>query len=116
MTTPAPPVSRALMAAVIIMGVMIVVGVAGLIGVIAHRALSGGTAAHHGVSIPPKTGGASSGGARPGFVYHATGHIVSQSVRPDGSVVLLISNPEGEQVVVWNPDTGLVTAQFSVTP
>jgi len=101
------------MAAVIIMGVMIVLGVAGLIGVIAHRALSGDRIGHHSASAPmiaPKSS------SQHGVVYHGTGHIIAQSVRPDGSIVLLIGNPDGEQVVVWNPDTGLVTAQFALSP
>lgn len=136
MTTPPPPVSRVLMAAVIGMGVMIVIGTAGLIGVVVHRAMhphqairpESVVATPQPVRKPPVfamprqgsplTHDASNegGDGAPIFIFHGGGHVLSQSVRPDGSLSLLIATPEGEQVVIWDPQANRVTARFALSP
>ncbi|NVN43978.1 hypothetical protein HW537_08660 [Asaia siamensis] len=118
MDTPPPKVSRTLMAAVIIMGVLIVLGTAGLIGVIVHRAMSPG---HHKPMMAAQ-GSASieaashAPGEAPRFIYGGGGRIVAEAVRPDGSVAVQINGPQGDRIVIWNPESNQVTAQFTLTP
>ncbi|BAT18911.1 hypothetical protein [Asaia bogorensis] len=127
MTTPPPPVSRVLMAAVIGMGVMIVIGTAGLIGVVVHRAMHPHQAIlqERQVSASPMPGqgnivesGASQkrGDGAAVFTLHGGGHVLSQIVRPDGSLSLLIATPEGEQIVIWSPESNRVMARFALSP
>ena len=117
MTTPPPPVSRALMAAVIGMGVLIVLGTAGLIGVVIHRAMAPATAhmTAAGSSVPalPVASGGDAHGA-PLFVYRGGGHVLSQAVRPDGSISLVLDTPAGQQVVIWSPETNRIVGRFSL--
>lgn len=118
MTTPPPPVSRALMAAVIGMGVLIVLGTAGLIGVVIHRAMVPATAhmTAAGSSVPALPAVASGGDAQgaPLFVYRGGGHVLSQAVRPDGSISLVLDTPAGQQVVIWNPEANRIVGRFSL--
>ncbi|WP_122049106.1 hypothetical protein [Asaia bogorensis] len=127
MTTPPPPVSRVLMAAVIGMGVMIVIGTAGLIGVVVHRAMHPHQATLHETRLPssPMPGESDIVAPRAGqkgsdraavFTLHGGGHVLSQTVRPDGSLSLLIATPEGEQIVIWSPESNRVMARFALTP
>lgn len=126
MTTP-PPVSRVLMAAVIGMGVMIVIGTAALIGVVVHHAMHPHqvTLQERRVPASPMPGqgnivesGASQkrGDGAAVFTLHGGGHVLSQIVRPDGSLSLLIATPEGEQIVIWSPESNRVMARLTLSP
>lgn len=117
MTTPPPPVSRALMAAVIGMGVLIVLGTAGLIGVVIHRVMVPATAHMTAAgSSDPAIPAAPVGGEHgaPLFVFQSGGHVLSQTVRPDGSISLVLDTPTGQQVVIWNPEANRIVARFSL--
>ena len=127
MTTPPPPVSRVLMAAVIGMGVLIVIGTAGLIGVVVHRAMHPHRAILQerqvSASAMPRQGDiVANRASREGgvgatvFTLHGGGHVLSQIVRPDGSLSLLIATPEGEQIVIWSPESNRVMARFALSP
>lgn len=117
MTTTPPPVSRVLMTAVIGMGVLIVLGTAGLIGVVIHRAMAPqpshmAAVGSPGSAVPlPSVSGKSDA---PLFVYQGGGHVLSQAVRPDGSLSLVLDTPTGQQVVIWSPETNRIVARFSL--
>ncbi|GAB6855119.1 hypothetical protein [Asaia astilbis] len=108
MTTAPPPVSRTLMAAVIIMGALIVLGTAGLIGVVAHRALSGKHKQSVEMTQPVLTGEA------PQFALSGSGHIVSETVRPDGTLAVQITDTDRDRIVIWNPEANRITAEFTL--
>jgi|GEM_PF-1109206 len=103
----APVVPRALMAAVIGMGIAIVVGVAVLIGVIVHRMGSG-----HGVSAPVVVGRGQGENVRlavPGGM-----RVTGMTARADGSVVVSLRGDAGERVVIWDPVGGRIVATLAL--
>jgi len=114
MDTPPPKVSSSLVAAVVVMGILIVLGTAGLIGVIVHRAMSPG---HRKPAMATQGLFRSvSQGEAPRFVLAGGGRIVAEAVRPDGSVAVQINGPQGDRIVIWNPETNQVAAQFVLAP
>ena len=114
MDTPPPKVSRSLVAAVVIMGVLIVLGTAGLIGVVVHRAMSSGL--RKPAMATQDLSHSVSQGEAPRLVLAGGGRIVAEAVRPDGSVSVQINGPQGDRIVIWNPQTNQVVAQFVLAP
>ncbi|MFT8586916.1 hypothetical protein [Acetobacter papayae] len=106
---------RALMVAVVGMGVLIVVGTALLIGVILHRMNGGGHKAPAGVPLVEAT-------PAPAVVTAPTGPgapVVHLPLEPgerlqdltrvqDGLVALQVSGPHGDRVLLWQVGTGQV--------
>ncbi|WP_197457283.1 hypothetical protein [Gluconobacter japonicus] len=97
--------SKALFAAVIIMGVMIVVGVAVMIGVIGYRAMH----PHHGPALETQ---ASKGPARLTLPLGEGEHILSVTARGDGMMAVTLGRPGAERVLLWNPEAGNVAAEL----
>lgn len=100
--TPTPSVPRALTAAVVVMGVLIVVGTVGLGGVIVHRLSHRDvrpTATATGLDLPRAAGT----------------RIESVTPRNDGTLVLHLLGPDGEELVVWDPDAGRLTARLTMS-
>lgn len=109
---------RALLAAVIGMGVLIVVGTAFLIGVIMHRMNGGGHSAPPGVplveapsapatsKVPPLAAGLE---VPPVHLPLGEGeHLLGLTRVQDGLVALHVSGPHGDRVVLWQVGSGQV--------
>lgn len=108
---------RALLGAVIGMGVLIVVGTAFLIGVILHRMNGGGHQAPAGVplveapSVPASTMVPGSVGLGVPVVHLPLGadeHLLGMTRVQDGLVALHVSGPHGERVLLWQVGAGRV--------
>nr|WP_197463221.1 hypothetical protein [Gluconobacter thailandicus] len=97
--------SKALFAAVIIMGVMIVAGVAVMIGVIAHRMMH----PHHGVTVETSS---TNGFTRLALPLAEGEHITNVTARGDGMMAVTLGQPGSERVLLWNPDAGKVVAEL----
>ncbi len=108
---------RALLGAVIGMGVLIVVGTAFLIGVILHRMNGGGHQAPPGVPLveaPPAPasitvpGGVGAGVPVVHLPLGADEHLLGMTRVQDGLVALHVSGPHGERVLLWQVGAGQV--------
>jgi hypothetical protein len=115
---------RALLGAVIGMGVLIVVGTAFLIGVILHRMNGGGHQAPPGVPLveaPPVPASAMGPGrAGPNVpVVHlplgADEHLLGMTRVQDGLIALHVSGPHGERVLLWQVGAGQVRPGLDTT-
>ncbi|WP_231119071.1 hypothetical protein [Oecophyllibacter saccharovorans] len=114
---PPPPVSRALMGAVIFMGVLLVVGTVALLWVIVSRRLH---PAPPPVSptpslVAPATGGQAFNGsasARLNLPLRNGEQVQNLTSRPDGAVLVLIRGPQGGRILLWQPETARLLAEL----
>ncbi|MFT9441350.1 MAG: hypothetical protein ABF593_06260 [Acetobacter papayae] len=100
---------RALMVAVVGMGVLIVVGTALLIGVILHRMNGGDHKAPAGVPLVEATPAPTGPGAP--VVHLPLGvdeHLLGLTRVQDGLVAIQVSGPHGDRVLLWQVGTGQV--------
>jgi len=112
-------VPRALMAAVIVMGVAIILGVTVLAVVLVHRMTAPRPAppapaiasAAPPVVDPSRLGSAASGTATM-FSVPPNTHIRSAAARGDGTIAVVLSadNAVGDRIVIWNPASGRIEA------
>ncbi len=55
-------------------------------------------------------------GEAPRLALPGGGRLIAEAVRPDGSLALQISSPQGDRVVIWDPETNRIVAQIILTP
>ncbi|MUG90746.1 hypothetical protein [Bombella sp. ESL0385] len=110
---PRPP--RALVAAVIIMGVMIIVGAAALVGIIIYRIV------HH-VPTPvvrqeaPALSSSLSGPALLSLPRRVGEQVTMMSARPDGALAVMLKDEQGNmRIVLWSPEQARIIAELTMT-
>ncbi|WP_048850697.1 hypothetical protein [Tanticharoenia sakaeratensis] len=110
-------VPRALIAAVIGMGVAIVLGVAALAGILIHR-MSSPPAAISAATTTAVSGPAASSGMplETTLPVPSGARIASVTARQDGTLAILIEAVGREQLVIWNPDARRIVATLMLQP
>ncbi|MDT8870973.1 hypothetical protein RAA17_07165 [Komagataeibacter rhaeticus] len=111
--------SRALLAAVIGMGVLLFVGSLVLVGVLVHRVMHPRSVVAAGappatLPAPPVAG--SGHGADVLMMDEAPGtHVTSVTARPDGLLAVVLSGGDGaDRIVVWDPAGQHIVARLVV--
>ncbi|WP_062497774.1 hypothetical protein [Gluconobacter potus] len=101
-----PQTPKALLAAVILMGVLIIAAVFGLIGVIAYRFL------HPRPSVTATVPLAEGGFSRLALPLGPGEHITAVTSRPDGLMAVTLSGAGSDRVLLWNPEAGKIAAEL----
>ncbi|EHH67475.1 hypothetical protein [Gluconobacter morbifer] len=103
-----PQTPKALIAAVIIMGVLIIFATFGLIGVVAYRFL------HPHKTAPSPVMASLSSGATPRLALPlAEGeHITAVTSRPDGMMAITLSGPGQARLLLWSPEDGRIVSEL----
>ncbi len=111
-----PRTSKALVAAVIIMGVMIILGTVLLVGIIIHRMMN-----HAATPSTPATAqtmmGPSSlaGPALLTLPRHADEQIMAVTARPDGALAVTLRDGQGNaRILLWQPEQARLVAELKV--
>lgn len=116
--SPPPPISRVLIVAVIVMGVMLVAGVVALVWVVAGRVMHRANVVSSGTSsvamaLQPSAG--QNAFSRLGVPMQAGEAVESVTARPDGSLAVLVSGPHGARLLLWQPESARLIAEFVLT-
>ncbi|AHI24406.1 hypothetical protein BGC31_00780 [Komagataeibacter xylinus] len=106
--------SRALLAAVIGMGVLLFIGSLALVGVLVHRMMHpvpAPTAVAGPVTAPPVAASANAAGDL--VLDEAPGtHVQAVTARPDGLLVVVLTGGGADRVVVWDPSGRRIVARL----
>ncbi|MBE7730901.1 hypothetical protein [Komagataeibacter sp. FXV3] len=107
--------SRALLAAVIGMGILLFIGSLALVGVLVHRMMhpvaTPATSVAGAVTVPPVIAGADVSGDL--VMDEAPGtHVQAVTARPDGLLAVVLAGGGPDRVVVWDPSGRRIVARL----
>ncbi|MBA5727409.1 hypothetical protein CPA56_05370 [Bombella sp. TMW2.1889] len=115
-----PRTPKALVAAVIIMGVMIVLGTVLLVGIIIHRMMN-----HSSASPAPAAPGLSRAAAGPASLAgpallklprQADEQVMAVTARPDGLLAIMLKTGQGDaRILLWQPEQARLVAELDLT-
>ncbi|MCQ0040952.1 MAG: hypothetical protein NF693_01600 [Bombella sp.] len=115
-----PRTPRALVAAVIIMGVMIILGTVLLVGIIIHRMMN-----HSSASPAPAASELSRAAAGPAFLAgpallklprQADEQVMAVTARPDGLLAVTLKTGQGDaRILLWQPEQARLVAELDLT-
>ncbi|UPO80504.1 hypothetical protein DTQ13_02765 [Parasaccharibacter sp. TMW 2.1888] len=109
-----PRTPRALVAAVIIMGVMIILGTVLLVGIIIHRMMN-----HSSASPAPAASELSRAAAGPALLKlprQPDEQVMAVTARPDGLLAVTLKTGQGDaRILLWQPEQARLVAELDLT-
>ena len=115
-----PRTPKALVAAVIIMGVMIILGTVLLVGIIIHRMMNHSatpSTAASPVAMQAVAGPSSlAGPALLKLPRHADEQVMAVTARPDGALAVTLRDGQGDaRILLWQPEQARLVAELTLS-
>ncbi|WP_229709308.1 DUF6476 family protein [Bombella favorum] len=109
-----PRTPRALVAAVIIMGMMIILGTVLLVGIIIHRMMN--HSASPSAAVQTMAGPSSlAGPALLKLPRHVGEQVMAVTARPDGALAVTLRDEQGNaRILLWQPEQARLVAELTV--
>lgn len=114
-----PRTPKALVAAVIIMGVMIILGTVLLVGIIIHRMMNhSATSSALASSVATQAAAGASSLAGPALLKlprHEDEQVMTVTARPDGMLAVTLRDEQGNaRILLWQPEQARLVAELTL--